>query len=138
MLDEQLLQTVRPNHQCQILLLGQRENKKRPVVQEVVSSEQCQAELMPFLEQDWDHIGTTETLQTITLPLLTRIIRINNNGIADEQHILSMTTKKKNASEQRISLQLKTIDEIRQRSSFDLALYERVQKEPWHRKQPTV
>lgn len=130
--DENLLKTVVPNHQCKLLLLGQRESKKRAFTSpDVVTTERCQNELVPLLEQDWDWVGTTETLQTSTLPLLTRIM------LKDENLGLQIMTKK-NASKQRIintsQLKLATTDRIRQQSSFDEELYERVRRERWRRK----
>ncbi len=128
--EENLLKTVIPNHQCQLLLLGQRENKKRRAsIQKVVTAEQCRQELLPLLEQDWDWVGTTETLSTVTLPLLTKILFQNEN--------LALQMSQKNASKKNLNhtqLASTTINQIRQQSSFDEELYERVSRERWHHK----
>ncbi|GAX16540.1 hypothetical protein FisN_7Lu282 [Fistulifera solaris] len=128
--EENLLKTVIPNHQCQLLLLGQRENKKRRArLQQGVTTEQCRQELLPLLERDWDWVGTTETLATVTWPLLTKLLFKNEK--------LALPMSRKNASKQNLNqttqLASSTIHQIRQQSSFDEELYERVSRERWHR-----
>jgi hypothetical protein len=125
--EENLLKTVIPNHQCQLLLRGQRENKKRHPTQQEVTTEQCRQELLPLLERDWDWVGTTETLSTVTWPRLTQLLFQKEN----------VPPSQKNASQQnRTQLSFTTIHRIRQQSSFDQELYERVSREPWQRKIP--
>lgn len=126
--EKNLLRTVIPNHQCKILLLGQRENKKRTPRGPDVTPEQCHTELLPLLEQDWDWVGTTETLQTITLPLLTRILW--NDASVGARMIQKNASKRIHQSQ----LQQDTVDQILQLSSFDMELYNRVRREQWRRK----
>lgn len=127
MFNENLLQTVIPNHQCKLLLLGQREDKKQTPRGPNVTTEQCENELIPLLEQDWDWVGRMETVQTEALPILTRIFL--NDASWGLDMINHNPSRKYNAQ-----LYTDTIDEIMRQSPFDAALHGRICREKWRRK----
>ena len=124
---DQLLQhALQPDHQCQILWYGQRENKRRSVPPPPVSEKQCQRIQDNYLANDWDWVGTTEQLQTVTLPLLTHML-FRNATMGREMPAWNQqkdTKNKKAAPPIRVSdLNETTKQMIRALSSWDVAMY---------------
>ena len=65
MTEPELLASMTSNQQCEIMHHGQLEVKHKGMVRPVVTETECQR-VMDVLWDDWDYVGTTETVGTVT------------------------------------------------------------------------
>jgi hypothetical protein len=118
--EENLVLSTVPNQQCQILMRGQIENKKRIPSLPDVSEKECREELVSYLQMDWDWVGTTEDLQRETLPILSELL-LHNATVAETMRVFNLH-KKGGLSPER--LDTRTIAALQSNSRLDMELYE--------------
>jgi hypothetical protein len=80
MTEEHLLESMVPNKQCEILYHGQLEVKWNvSTVDRRVTETECTT-VANVLRNDWDWVGTTETVANVTIPMLFRMLVMNNDA----------------------------------------------------------
>jgi hypothetical protein len=120
--EQNLLETAIPNHQCQYLARSAKD--KAANAANPVTSTECEA-VYTMLTADADWVGTTEAMQTTTLPLLSYMI--TGQATMDlPVHNPNKRGENQNLSIGRLSESAK--QELRRRSSFDQSLHDRVQR----------
>jgi hypothetical protein len=117
-----LLETAIPNHQCQYL--ARSTNNKAANAANPVTSTECEA-VYTMLTADADWVGTTEAMQTSTLPLLSYMIT-GKAAMDMPVHNPNKRGQDQNLSVRQLSEAAKA--ELRQRSSYDQSLHDRVQR----------
>jgi hypothetical protein len=114
MTEEHLLESLTPNKQCEILYHGQLELKWNVTMAERrVTETECNT-VMDVLRDDWDYVGNTETVATVTIPMLLRMLR---------NEIVSPTDVPKYTSRLKVVATEPTKATIRRRSWLDERLY---------------
>lgn len=119
--EENLLESAIPNHQCQYL--ARPATDKAANAANPVTSTECET-VYTMLKSDADWIGTTEAMQTTTLPILSWMI----TGDA----AMDMPTHNKQDKSERLSthqLSESAKAELRQRSALDQSLHDRIQRD---------
>jgi hypothetical protein len=78
MTEEDLLDSMVPNKQCEILYHGQLEVKWNvSMAERRVTETECNT-VANVLRNDWDWVGTTETVANVTIPMLFRMLVMND------------------------------------------------------------
>jgi len=130
--EENLLNSVVSNHQCQVLLLGQMENKKHAPPRRNVTEEECRRDVLYYLRTDWDWVGSTDELDTTTLPLLHQLlqppppqhIKQGTNGVNSDNKMHMIWNNHTHTKYKTLDHQTRT--SILKRSQFDHDLYKMV------------
>lgn len=115
--EDNLLASLQPNHQCQFLArpYDPAVNAQFPVTQA-----ECEA-VYRLLQADADWIGTTESMQDVTLPLLSQIL----SGNAETGRSLEAHNKQQNTAQLSLeSLSAQARQRTRDVSEWDRYLYE--------------
>lgn len=117
--EENLLQSAISNHQCQYLTRkwDRKDNRKHPV-----TVSECKA-AYSLLRSDADWVGTTETMQETTLPLLSYIM----TGETKTGQSLATHNQQNGLSLNAHSLSDKARTELQYKSTLDRYLYESAQ-----------
>ena len=128
--ENNLLRSLRRNHQCQLFWHGQRGNKRRKPPPPDVSLSDCR-QVQTHLQQDWDWVGTTEQMQTVTLPLLTHLV-LQNATMGRYMPAFNRRRYGGTASRSATILSTEDLDAgtaqvIREHSQYDMELYQTVQ-----------
>lgn len=121
-----LVQSMIPNHQCQYLARKfNKTTRNDATVGTRVSKVECES-VQTLLQQNVDWIGTTDSLSTTTLPLLTYMVA-GNATIAQDFPIANRQNVKKKLQLRNISID--AIRHIRQASNYDQQLYDMARRE---------
>jgi hypothetical protein len=115
--EENLLATAIPNHQA-LWLTRDSHDMNQPVTK--VEFEIVQV----FMQQDLDWIGTTEEMQTTTLPLLSYMLAQNFSSSLPAFNRMAHT-----AGLKRTGLSVDTLEKLRELAPLDFELYDAVQRD---------
>ena len=122
LLQDQLLQTALPNRQCGVLHHGQG-NKLSPSLSAVTSA-QCD-NVRQHLCREWDWVGTTEQLNTSTLPALHSIVHGTSAEVAT---VSSINIASANVQNWTVTVSQDTRQRLQNLSILDWELYKFFQK----------
>jgi len=164
---DNLIQSALPNRQCVTMFYGQRRlHQYRQSLSHLINSSNqevswsqpsqwfpnvsradCLDTVWQTLERDWDWVGTTNDLQTVTLPLLTlmllgnqtigtMLLSFNRNSVNQQQDgTITSSNQRQKQSLQLAHLDERTIRQLRELAKYDLKLYDRIQKHfQWDRR----
>ena len=117
--EENFVRSLQPNQQCRELFHGQREEKRNSPATPLHDPKRNCAEVQHLLESDWDWVGTTERMQKVTLPLLTKILFDNETMglVATRRNYKTHYSRLSNISET-------AQQQVRQQAEFDLEIYD--------------